>query len=1216
MNLFSVTTLKKIKPSKWPRWLRIIFTVLIVIAVCLAIWMIGPLVGSDFLSKLWVRLLAIGLFVGTIGLITFLRYRKRSRAAADIENALIPQEPEGDGVELAERMQGALATLRKRGGKTYLYDLPWYVIIGPPGAGKTTALANSGIEFPLSGQDGGVVEGFGGTRYCDWWFAEEAILIDTAGRYTTHDSDQKADETSWQAFLGMLKRSRPKQPINGVILAFSAEDMLKSSPEELAAHAQTVRARLAEIHETLRVDFPVYVLFTKADLVAGFREYFSSFSVNRRKRVWGVTFQTKDRKAATHEQVADEFDALVGRLSDEVMDRLSEEPDGISRIAIFGLPGQMAMMRDQISEFMRKVFEPTRYASNAILRGFYFTSGTQEGTPIDQVLGAMSRNDGAAGAAFSPSFMSGKGKSFFLHDLLKDVIFAEQDWVSHDLGAVRRAAALRIAALSVIGAVTIGLLGAFGYSYWQNASLVRTAAAEADAYERAAIQEIEREEISETDLRPIIPYLNQLRNMPAGYGASETRGVSERFGLGQRGRLASATENAYSDALERMFRPRLILDIERQMQQIRDAEDATQIYRALKVYMLLGGQGGRVDDAAIKVWFTEEWRENTFSSVADLTTREALEDHLDAMLTLDDDREIQVDIDENIIKRAREAIVQMPLVDQAYALIMERADLAGLPSFNLVDRTGDQALLVFSTTDGSELSDVSIPAIFTYEGFWGYFFPQLSEVGQRLKDDQWVLGEEANAVDFESQLRRLDRTLQSRYQQDFRAAWQEMFGRISLASMSADKPRYDALGAASSAVASPILRLVKEVSAETKLTREMEDLKNLSPEDMAKVMAGGGDGGGAGGEVAGSVGNSVVARMRSRSSGVQRILFDALTNGNKSQERVNGSSDGMMRPIERIEEDFEEWHLVLEGAPGARPIDAILADLDAIRSNLRLADANPAQSAALLPQLLSNLTRNNSRLPDALERLVNDAEEDFRADARDATLDDMNRALTNQITFNCRENITSVFPFAKSPRQLATTEFGKFFGPGGDMDRFFNEFLASHVERTSDGLTYRADSPLFDRLSPTALKQFDRAERIRRAYFAAGGTQPEVQITVAHVDSHSSVARAQLELNGTNILTQRGDQPKTAVWPGQGASTTLALFPSLDRESSMNFRGGPWTIIQFLRAASSRQSSGNSMRVTYNIGGRSITYDIGVNAVTNPFTMAEISEFRCPSSLD
>jgi type VI secretion system protein ImpL len=37
----------------------------------------------------------------------------------------------------------------------------------------------------------------------------------------------------------------------------------------------------------------------------------------------------------------------------------------------------------------------------ATLRGFYFTSGTQEGTPIDQLIGALSRNFGSdhAGAA-------------------------------------------------------------------------------------------------------------------------------------------------------------------------------------------------------------------------------------------------------------------------------------------------------------------------------------------------------------------------------------------------------------------------------------------------------------------------------------------------------------------------------------------------------------------------------------------------------------------------------------------------------------------------------------------------------------------------------------------------------------------------------------------------------------------------------------------------
>ena len=222
-------------------------------------------------------------------------------------------------------MGTALATLKKSGGKTYLYDLPWYVIIGPPGAGKTTALSNAGIEFPGLDAMPDRAQGFGGTRNCDWWFAENAVLIDTAGRYTTQDSDSEADKTSWTAFLDLLKRGRPDQPINGVILAFSVEDMMRGTPESLAAHAAKVRERLGEIHETLKIDFPVYVLFTKADLISGFREYFSSFSQSRRKAVWGVTFQTRDKAAQTFQDVGTEFDALVSRLSDEVIDRMNEE---------------------------------------------------------------------------------------------------------------------------------------------------------------------------------------------------------------------------------------------------------------------------------------------------------------------------------------------------------------------------------------------------------------------------------------------------------------------------------------------------------------------------------------------------------------------------------------------------------------------------------------------------------------------------------------------------------------------------------------------------------------------------------------------------------------------------------------------------------------------------------------------------------------------------
>ena len=195
-------------------------------------------------------------------------------------------------------MKDALATLKTASGNKsgYLYDLPWYVIIGPPGAGKTTALVNSGLKFPLArGATPAAIAGVGGTRYCDWWFTEEAVLIDTAGRYTTQDSNSKADKESWLAFLDILKKSRSRQPINGVLVAISVEDVLTLPKQELALHADAIRMRLLELHQRLKVSFPVYALFTKTDLVAGFTEYFAYLGEAGRRQVWGATFQTADK---------------------------------------------------------------------------------------------------------------------------------------------------------------------------------------------------------------------------------------------------------------------------------------------------------------------------------------------------------------------------------------------------------------------------------------------------------------------------------------------------------------------------------------------------------------------------------------------------------------------------------------------------------------------------------------------------------------------------------------------------------------------------------------------------------------------------------------------------------------------------------------------------------------------------------------------------------
>ena len=177
--------------------------------------------------------------------------------------------------------------------------MPWYVFIGGPGSGKTTALINSGLRFPLAEKTGaGSIQGIGGTRNCDWWFTDEAVLIDTAGRYTTQDSHQESDKNAWQGFLGLLKKTRPRRPLNGIFLTVSVPDLLWQVPQERARLADALCARLLEIDAALRTRLPIYVLVTKCDLLHGFTEYFDIWARTRAGRSGGSRFPSMS--AARH----------------------------------------------------------------------------------------------------------------------------------------------------------------------------------------------------------------------------------------------------------------------------------------------------------------------------------------------------------------------------------------------------------------------------------------------------------------------------------------------------------------------------------------------------------------------------------------------------------------------------------------------------------------------------------------------------------------------------------------------------------------------------------------------------------------------------------------------------------------------------------------------------------------------------------------------------
>ena len=206
-----------------------------VLLLSLLVWFEGPLLAFDgkepfgsSIVRWFFILLFFALWAGyflwkAVAARLANRRLMASLAPAAAPEAAAQQAALAEQAALAQRMQQALAVLRKAApgkrqwGGQYLYQLPWYMFVGAPGSGKTTTLLHSGLRFPLADALGpGAIGGVGGTRHCDWWFTDEAVMLDTAGRYTTQDSNAEVDQAGWHGFLGLLKKHRPRRPINGI----------------------------------------------------------------------------------------------------------------------------------------------------------------------------------------------------------------------------------------------------------------------------------------------------------------------------------------------------------------------------------------------------------------------------------------------------------------------------------------------------------------------------------------------------------------------------------------------------------------------------------------------------------------------------------------------------------------------------------------------------------------------------------------------------------------------------------------------------------------------------------------------------------------------------------------------------------------------------------------------------------------------------------------
>ncbi len=1073
---------------------------------------------------------------------------------------------------MASRFNEAMAILKTSrfnadGKKKSLYQLPWYIIIGPPGAGKTTALVNSGLEFPLANTHGKEsLNGIGGTRNCDWWFTNNAVLIDTAGRYTTQDSHRVIDNAAWFNFLGLLKKHRRRRPINGVIIAISIQDLMLQNAEQRMHHAKTIRSRIDELHKDLGIQFPIYVNFTKCDLVSGFSEFFANLSQAEREQVWGMTFEegTPTKQPLHNNQMetfGNEFNKLIQRLNDRLLWRVHQERSLERRALIQGFPARLESMRNILVDFFQHTFSENPYNQSPMIRGVYFSSATQEGTPIDRMMASLSSTFGVNKEATNSQLSA--GKSFFLTRLLKDVIFAESELVGVNPKIEQAMTWMRRSAFAFLAFLFIGSMSIWASSITRNKLYMSDVEGSAQVYQLAN----QKLRPYSTNAAEVLPALNPLRISSQVYDREDHPWLS---GLGLYDEsVNNAAKALYHDKLTTLFLPRILRDLEQILNRMNEHDD--DLFSTLRIYLMLLNPDQRINIDIVN-WAEQHWQQQYSGEGAQ---QEDLLDHLDALLALD--LPILQGSDRTI-SHARSQLSRTPIAHRLYQKIQQQS-LEQAP-INLYANIGDDTQLAFDIAGSSNFFIAN--ALHTKSGYSTIDIGTDSDVIKKLEEDNWILGAQAQKLSSEDK-KKLSEDIKKIYLADYNRHWQSFSAGLSIKKFNHLHSALESLRHLSDPVYSPILTTTELIADNTQLTPSVD----INPKAVNKAPIGG----------------------KTRLAGEMAI----------------NSLGKHIKPTP-VDIAFRDLHRVVKSTNNRPPeIQSALQSLDAVYSTLSdIANSpNPQQSAFQLAKARFNgsndaikqLRIKAAQLPAPLDRWLEETADHTWSLLLVNAKSHINQVWQDKIYGYYHDELKDYYPLQKGHNQEIPLEvFNQFFNNSGLEQAFVENYLAPFLD-TKTWRTKSVDgrSIIFDSNTVDQLRQ---AEKIRSAFYASGNSAAiKFKATPSKLDS--SVRLFSLELGDKKVPYSHGPRiTKSLNWSAGEDSRVRILFEDLNQSIHRKHFEGDWAWYRLLDE-SNVHSSGNSRqsKITFEERGRKAEFILATNSSVNPFDVRVLRDYKPPRTL-
>ncbi|HMQ04787.1 MAG TPA: type VI secretion system membrane subunit TssM [Pyrinomonadaceae bacterium] len=1094
-----------------------------------------------------------------------------------------PSAPVGNFASLTSGTEETVQFLKTsnlgNGGREAVYSLPWFLVAGAPRAGKSSLVLSSNLNFQtLPSQRQSELKFVRPTGAVDWRVTSDAVFVDTAGRYQTEGIDSE----EWASLLETIKKYRGNRPIDGFLLVVDAESVLKADERQTEELAKVLRARLDESMQRLKVRFPVYVVFTHADAIEGFRDSFSSSKNEDKTLVWGATIPIE--KSENAQALFDgEYEILHNSLMKRRIVRLSAPFPPVRQLRIFNFPLHFGSARRKFGAFINALFRPNPFSQNPFLRGFYFTA-----SPVAKSTGNS-----------PPAVTSG----YFTERFFRDVVLRDKDLVKTAIESRQRPPLLGWL-LTILGAILVfALLVMSGVSLANNRKLlgaaegrgqelIRMVKADSGKNPLEKREDAVRAELNQTEeMRQLLAELDDYdRNSPPIY---------MRFGLYSGTRIFKKNLlPVYISVIEQRFKDPAVKKLEADLSKFaagravanpskltEDEEKTLEKHlNMLKGYLMLSGtykeqaQAGHVANVLREYWLSESKTPNDMRGIAELQL-----DFWARQIDRDDVGFPRIPLDQKLVSDVRNRLKDFPA---EYRYLSRKVTEISKQVDDSFGQTTVSRVLSDGGADPSVMTGAyTVPGAYTRPGL-ELMKDAIKNADEEMKKDDWVMGDAGREV-AASPSSKISQ-IEDRYYRDYAIHWGQF---VRSADVRAYRNRNEAVGAiqAFSQPNSPMRILLREVAKHTNLSEEpaSDDWWPWIKSWFVKPKT--------------TVGDSEPEKAF-------RPLFD-FVGGKEAKDKVG------------IDTYAAEMNRLLTALNTKAANDSALKkvaedftanDVDTLEIKRR----EGAISSLTAPFSVSPASQDVAAL---LMKPIGRLRSLLGAGGKELLIKTWN----DQILPGSKE-IEKGYPFEDSSAEADLKNVTLFLAPGeGKLSKFFDERLKNYFEET--GGQYRVKEGSEIQFSDAFVAYLNNAFALQKALYGTS-TTPKFEYQFAFRPVRDALVEITIDGKKT---TSEGTGSLAGTFPAENASETgvsLKLASTAVTTGSADPGGAPsggtsgdrvfqgqWGLFRFVDAGNPVKQPGGEYLLNYSVSGKTVTATIKASG-GDLFDKNLFRRFRAPDS--